>query len=325
MTPPTRVVFLGSGGFAVPTLDALAASPDVALVSVVSTPPRPAGRRAELRATPVAAHAAELGLPVLLPEQLRHPAVASQIAALTPDLLVLADYGRIVPAALLELAPNGALNLHPSLLPRHRGATPIPSAIAAGDAETGVSLIRMDVGVDTGPIVAQRVVPLSGLEDAPGLEALLAQVAARLLLDSMDGWIDGSLKAVPQPQEGATVTRLLRREDGRLEPTRTAAQLDRQVRAFRPWPGTFLDRPDGRILVWDVRPSDQPHPSGASAGDLVVIEGQLALVTGAGVLDLMEVQPAGGRRMAGIDLARGRPALLAPGDRASAAIPGSER
>ncbi len=325
MTSSTRVVFLGSGDFAVPILEALSSFPDIHLVGVVSTPPRPAGRDARLRPTPVAARAAVLGVPVLTPARLRDPAAATTIAALEPGLLVLADYGRIVPAELLDLAPHGALNLHPSLLPRHRGATPIPAAIAAGDTDTGVSLIRMDAGIDTGPIVAQLRVPLGGDEDTPGLEARLAQLAARLLVDTLPGWLDGSVPAVSQPTHGASLTRPFRREDGRLDAARRTIELDRQVRALRPWPGTFLERADGRILVWAARPSPGPRPDGASPGELVLAGRELALVTGDGLLELIEVQPAGGRRMGGGDLARGRPAILATPGGGSPAVPGVGR
>jgi methionyl-tRNA formyltransferase len=325
VTSPTRVVFLGSGGFALPILDAIATYPQVTLVGVVSTPPRPAGRAAELRPTPVAERAMALGVRLLLPARLRDADAVADIAALAPDLLVLADYGRIVPAVLLDLAPHGALNLHPSLLPRHRGATPIPAAIAAGDAETGVSLIRMDPGVDTGPIVAQRRVPLGDDEDTPGLETRLAADAARLLIESLPGWLDGTLPANPQATDGASLTRPFRREDGRLDPARPAIELDRQVRALRPWPGTYLDRPDGRIIVWVARPADAPRPPGMSPGDVVLHGRALALVTSDGLLELLEVQPAGGRRMRGEDLARGRPALLSVSGGGSPAIPRVER
>lgn len=325
MTPRTRVVFLGSGGFAVPILDAVATSPALELVGVVTTPPRPAGRAGELRPTPVARRAAPLGVPLLLPERLRDPEAVGSIRALRPDLLILADYGRIVPASLLELAPHGALNLHPSLLPRHRGATPIPAVIAAGDATTAVSLIRMDAGIDTGPIVAQRIVPLTGHEDAPDLEARLAADAARLLFDSLPGWLDGSLPAVPQPAEGATLTRPFRRDDGRLDPGRTTIELDRQVRALRPWPGTYLERQGGRIVVSAARASGEPRPAGVTPGDLVLAGRELALVTTDGLLELTEVVPAGGRRMRGADLARGRPAILTPSGAASPASPAVER
>ena len=325
MTPPTRVVFLGSGGFAVPILDALATSTEVHLVGVVSTPPRPAGRSAELRPTPVAQRAAELDAPLLLPTRLRDAESLEVIAALDPDLLVLADYGKIVPQSLLDMAPHGALNLHPSLLPRHRGATPIPAAILAGDPETGLSLIRMDAGIDTGPIVAQRRLPLKGGEDTPTLEARLAGEAARLLIESLPGWLDGTLPAVPQATDGASLTRPFRREDGRMDPTQSAQGLDRQVRALRPWPGTYLDRIDGRILVWATQLVDGPRPADASPGDLVLLGRALALVTGDGLLELTEVQPAGGKRMHGADLARGRPGLLSVTRGASPAETGVQR
>ena len=160
--------------------------------------------------------------------------------------------------------------------------------------------------------MAQRRVPLGDEEDTPGLETRLAADAARLLIESLPGWLDGTLPATPQPAAGASLTRPFRRDDGRIDPARPTIELDRQVRALRPWPGTFLDRPDGRILVWAARPTGAPRPPGTSPGDLVFDGRQLALVTSDGLLELTEVQPAGGRRMRGADLARGRPVLLSP-------------
>jgi methionyl-tRNA formyltransferase len=304
-SPPARTVFFGSGEFAVPILDALAAWPGVLLVGVVTTPPRPAGRDAVLRSTPVAERAAILGCPVLTPDRLRDLEAQAAIALLAPDLVVLADYGRIVPQALLDLAPHGALNLHPSLLPRHRGATPVPAAIAAGDAETGVSLMRMDAGIDTGPIVAQVRVPLTGDETAPDLEAHLARIAGQLLLASLPGWLDGSLPALPQPAEGSTLTRPLRREDARLDATRPATELARRIRAYQPWPGAWTDQPGGRLIVHAARPGPAA-PAGVEPGSLVAIGPDVALVTADGTLVLDTVQPAGRRPMPGRDYRRGR-------------------
>lgn len=302
---PARTVFLGSGDFAVPILDALVAWPGVLLVGVITTPARPAGRDGALRPTPVAVRAASLGVPVLTPDRLRDPAAHAAIAALTPDLAVLADYGRIVPQALLDLPPHGALNLHPSLLPRHRGATPVPAAIAEGDAETGVSLMRMDAGIDTGPIVAQVHVPLVGDETAPELEARLARIAGELLIASLPGWLDGSLPAIPQAAEGATLTRPLRREDARLDPTRPAAELARRIRAFQPWPGAWTEQPGGRLIVHAAHPGPAA-PAGADPGSLIAIGPDVALVTADGCLVLDTVQPAGRRPMPGRDYRRGR-------------------
>jgi methionyl-tRNA formyltransferase len=310
----TRTVFLGSGEFAVPILDALAGAPDIELMGVVTTPPKPAGREGYLAATPVESRARRLGLHVLAPERLRDPICRVAIEALEPELMVLSDYGRIVPQELLDIAAKGALNLHPSLLPRHRGAVPIPAAILAGDATTGVTLMRMDAGLDTGPIVAQAAVPVARDEDAPGLETRLSGVAAELLLASLPGWLAGVLPAVPQPEEGATLTRPFRREDGRLDPARSAVELERQVRALRPWPGTYLERPEGRLIVHEAGLDTGPVPSGAHPGTLVAVgEGRtrdLALSTGDGLLRLDVVQPAGKGRMTGAELVRGRPAWL---------------
>jgi methionyl-tRNA formyltransferase len=250
--------------------------------------------------------AARLDVPVVLrPRRLRELASVAELVALDPALLVLADYGQIVPQALLDV-PLGALNLHPSLLPRHRGASPIPATILAGDERTGVTLMRMDAGLDTGPIIAVREVDLTGTETAPELEAALAEEAADLLAARLAGWTRGGLEARPQPAEGATLTRPLRREDGRLDPTRAAVELERQVRAYQPWPGSWLETPSGRLTVWAA----QPRAGDGLPGELVPSGTGLGLATAQGVLDLLEVQPAGGRRMSGAELVRGRPALV---------------
>ncbi|MBP1704745.1 MAG: methionyl-tRNA formyltransferase fmt [Chloroflexi bacterium] len=310
-----RAVFFGSGEFAVPVLQALAAAPEVKLVGVVSTPPRPAGRRAVPTATPVARAVETLGCPLQLPARLRDPAAVAAIAALEPDLGILSDYGRIVPRAILDLPDRGILNLHPSLLPRHRGASPIPATILDGDAATGVTLFRMDEGMDTGPIVAVERLALSGREDAPALERRLAEMAAVLLSRSLGPWLRGELAAVPQPADGVTVTRLLRREDGRLDPRRAAPVLERQVRAYRPWPGTWLETEAGRLGVLQGTLAPGDGVSGgvppAAVGTLVPDGPGLALVAGdGGLLRLLEVQPAGGRVMDGAAFRRGHPRIV---------------
>jgi methionyl-tRNA formyltransferase len=302
VTGHPRAVFLGSGAFAVPVAEALRTSPDVDLVAVVTAPTRP-GNRGRPTDPPVAEWARERDLPMLRPERLRALDAIADVAQLAPDLLVLADYGQLVPAALLELPRLGALNLHPSLLPRHRGASPIPAAILADDAETGVSLMLMDEGLDSGPLIKQRRVPLNGTETAPELEATLAQVAAELLSASLPAWLNGELLPLPQEQSGMTLTRPLRRSDGRLDPSRSADELERQVRAYQPWPGTYFETADGRIVIWRAR------ARGGEAAIGQVVDGP-AIGTADGVLELVEVQPAGGRRMTGEELVRGRPGLI---------------
>jgi methionyl-tRNA formyltransferase len=306
VTTRARTIFLGSGAFAVPVVTTLAQRPEVDLLAAVTAPARP-GSRGRLTATPVAEWAESRGLALLQPGRLRSPEAIDEIGGLKPELLVLADYGQIVPKALLDMPRFGALNLHPSLLPRHRGAAPIAATILEADGETGVSLMLMDAGVDTGPLLAQRRVALQGDETAPDLEDRLANTAATLLGESLGPWLRGELQPRPQPEEGATLTRPLRREDGRLDPQRSAAELERQVRAYQPWPGSFFDTPSGRIIAWRARSANTIVET--QAGVIQALDEGLALATADGLLELIEVQPAGGRRMTGAELLRGRPAL----------------
>ena len=312
---PVRTVFLGSGGFGRRCLLRLDQRDDVRLVGVVTAAPRPAGRDQRLRRSVIDDAARELGVEsILAPERLRAQDSIATVLALEPELLVLADYGPIVPAALLDRR-YGALNLHPSLLPRHRGATPIPAAILAGDAETGVTLMKMDAGLDTGPIVAQERVAIDDTGTTPRLEEALEIVADHLLDRNLGPWIRGDLDPRPQSETGATLTRPLRREDGRLDPAVPAVLLERWIRAYLPWPGTFIETDDGRFGVLaaslaEGEPRDVPGR--------IVRQGEgLALTTADGRLVLNIVKPAGGRAMTGPDFRRGRPGLVG-----SAVVPG---
>ena len=309
MTSRTRTVFLGTGAFAVPVLSALAGHPDVDLISVITAPLR-IGSRGKAAQAPVAQWAAAHGVPLLRPQRLRSDESVADIRALGPALLVLADYGQIVPATLLDLPRHGALNVHPSLLPRYRGATPIPAAILAGDAETGVTLMRMDAGLDTGPIVAQSRVTLTGTETAPELEELLALQAARLLTAELERWLTGAITAQRQPEAGVSLTKPLRREDGRLDPHKPAAQLERQVRAYQPWPGSFVETASGRLTIWRAQPGEA-RPAEVFPGTFVATsDGRLALAAEDALLVVDDVQAAGGKRMSSKELIRGRPGLV---------------
>ncbi len=302
-----RTVFIGSGGFAVPSLRTVATHPDVEIVGVVTAPRRPAGRRREPVPTPIDEAADALGIhAVQRPPRLRDPEAMAGVLGMRPGLVVLADYGQIVPAPLLGIA-HGALNVHPSLLPRHRGATPIPAAILAGDPVTGVTLMRMDAGLDTGPIVAQVRIPMDGTETTPDLETRLAVVAADLLKGQLGPWLRGMVDARPQPGVGVTLTRPLRREDGRLDPAQPAVVLERQVRAYQPWPATFVDTIHGRLVIWSADGGSASGDRGAPPGTFTAV----GLVVGNGErLVLGEVQPAGGRRMPWEDFVRGRPTIV---------------
>lgn len=289
----------------------MASAPALHVVAVVTAPDRPAGRRGDLTAVPVARRARELGLPLVQPARLRAPEGVAAVAALDPMFGVLADYGQIVPPAVLDLPALGILNVHPSILPRHRGATPIPATIAEGDREAGVTLMRMDEGLDTGPIVAVERWPLTGTETAETLEAEAARRGASLLLRTLDGWLAGELPAVAQDESQATRTRPLRREDGRLDPRRPATDLARAVRAHRPWPGSFVDTPLGRLIVHEA----DAIPGNADAADgepgQIVADGEgLALTTANGRLRLRTAQLAGRRATDAASLRRGAPGLV---------------
>jgi methionyl-tRNA formyltransferase len=315
-----RTVFIGSGRFGIPSLNALLEQPDIELVGVVTRAPRPAGRGGLLRPSAVGNVARSKWLSLLEPRRLRDEDAIAQIRALQPELLVLADYGQLVPAELLTLPAHGALNVHPSLLPRHRGASPIPGAILADDRETGVTIIRMDEGIDSGAIVAQERVQLTGEETAPQLVERLSSLGADLLSRSLGPWISGSITPQPQDEAAATLTRPLRREHGRIDPGRPGVDIARQIRAYQPWPGSFLQTEGGRLIVWAATPVPAEASDDADVGRLVADDGGVALVVADGTLRLDQVQPAGGRRMSGQELRRGRPALMG-----TRVIAGSER
>lgn len=305
---PVRVVFLGSGAFAVPILDELARMPGVQIVMVVTAPDRPAGRGGRLTPVPVAERCVIHGLPLFQPPRVRAAESVAAIKAANAGLGVLADYGQIVPEQLLDVFPHGVLNVHPSLLPRHRGAAPIPAAILAGDRETGVTIIRMDAGLDTGPVVAATRWLLTGTETAPELQARAAEAGAALLRTTIPDWLAGALAAVPQSTDGATMSRPLSRSDGRLDPDMPAETLERQVRAYQPWPGSYVETLVGRLTVWRARAAlGGPQ---VAPGDLVATSAdELVFGTVDGWLALEEVQLPGRRRMSTEELLRGRPRL----------------
>ena len=306
-----RAVFFGSGSFAVPILDALAAMPVVRVEAVVSAPDRPVGRRAIVTPTPVTARARGLGLPVLQPVRVRLPGSVEALRTLAPDLIVLADYGQLIPRVLLDLPARGFLNLHPSALPRHRGAAPIPATILAGDTESAVTLMVVTEEMDAGPIVASQLLDVRPDDTAVTLEARAAVVAAGLLRRALPEWLAGRLAARPQPTEGVTMTRPLRRADGRLDPERSAVELERQVRAYQPWPGSFIQSitTEGQRLIVRKARVTGGEP-GDVAGRLVATSKRgLALATCDGRLALEVLQPAGGHEMGAEEFLRGHPRL----------------
>jgi len=299
-----RFVFLGSPEFAVPVLQALAGR--FTVTGVVTQPDRPAGRGRALRPPPVKDTATALGLPVLQAVNPHSPEVLSQIAAWQPEALVVAAYGRILRPALLGLPPFGCVNVHASLLPRWRGASPIQAAILAGDLETGISIMLMDPGMDTGPILAQQATAILETDTAGTLSERLARLGADLLLKTLPDYLAGRLTPRPQDESQATVTRLLTKADGALDPLEPADSLARKVRAYHPWPGTFLTWETRRIGVLQAAAVELAQ---RPAGEVIATEQGPVVATAFGGLLLVSVQPAGARAMSGAEFLRGQPAF----------------
>jgi methionyl-tRNA formyltransferase len=298
-----RVVFMGTPEFAVPSLQALAREHQV--VGVVTQPDRPAGRGRRLVAPPVKELAQALGLDVIQPPTLRRPEAVERLAAWRPDVVVVAAFGQILRPAVLALPPHGCLNVHASLLPRYRGAAPIPAAILAGDERTGVTIMQMDEGLDTGPMLAQAEWPI-GPEDTTGsLTEALARLGAGLLLEVLPGWLLGVVVPRPQDESQATHCRTLQKEDGLLDWSMPAAHLDRQVRACDPWPGAYTAWAGQRLKVLRARPLPGVRVD-AEPGRVLDLAPGTGVATGEGVLELLEVQLAGKAAMAVHAFAQGR-------------------
>jgi len=289
----TRVVFMGSPDFALPSLRALAGNYDV--VGVVTQPDRASGRGRELKAPPVKQLALELTIPIIQPQRLREPEAMEQLREWNPDLIVVAAFGQILKKEVLDLPKYGCVNVHASLLPRWRGAAPINAAILAGDEETGVTIMKMDVGLDTGPMLAKKSIRLMPDHTAGSVTQILSTLGADLLIETLPDYISGTMIPQPQPEEGATYAPMLKKKDGLLDFTRSAAELERRVRAMNPWPGAFMEH-DGAILKVHRA---HVEAGDASAGQRLVVQNQPAIGAGGGVLILDEVQPAGKKPMSG--------------------------
>lgn len=293
-----RVLFLGSPSFAVHALEALIAAGHE-IVGVVTQPDRPAGRERRLTPPPVKVAAQAHNLPVLQPETLRDPVVIDALSALQPEVGVVAAYGEILRRAVLQIPPLGYLNIHPSLLPLYRGPTPVAGAILAGETVTGVTIMLLDPGMDSGPILAQAVVDLPPTARTGPLTDELFRIGAQLLVETLPRYARGEIEPRPQDHSRATVTKMLKKEDGRIDWSLPAIVIERMTRAYDPWPGayTFWRGQPLRIISAAVVANESTAAPGTVIGRSE--RGHPLVQTGGDVLELLEVQPASRRIMSG--------------------------
>jgi len=293
-----RIIFMGTPELAAISLAGLLREPVFQIVAVVTQPDRPKGRELRLQPSPVKLLAVEHNIPVLQPEKARDPNFISQLATMQPELIAVAAYGQILPKQILELPRLGCVNVHTSLLPKYRGAAPIQAALLNGDAETGVTIMKMDVGLDTGDILTQRTTPIAATDNAATLHDRLATLGAELLVSTLRDYAAGTIQPRPQPHEFATQVPKIRKEEGRIDWTQPATAIWNRVRAFTPWPGafTFL-RLGGKETLLKLWQAEVTSTSGATGEILAADKSGIIVGCGSGSLRITSLQREGGRRL----------------------------
>jgi methionyl-tRNA formyltransferase len=309
-----RLVFMGTPELAAVCLDALLRAPDLQVVGVVTQPDRPKGRDLKLAPPPVKELALHHGLPVLQPEKARDEQFINQLAAWQPDLIAVAAFGQILPQRLLDLPKFGCLNVHTSLLPKYRGAAPIQRAILNDDAETGVTIMKVDIGLDTGDIVSLERTPIDAADNAQTLHDRLAKIGAALLVKTIPDYVAGRITPQPQPAEGATYAAKIKKQDGAMDWQLPARVLWNRVRGFTPWPGAFTHFSLGAkpflLKIWEA---EITNGAGLSGEILKTDKHGIVVACGEGALRLFVLQREGGRRISAAEFLAGCP--LAPGQR----------
>lgn len=300
-----RIVFMGSGELGCPAVESLLAAGRDELVAAVTQPDRPQGRKLQLAPCPAKKLLTEHGLPVLTPEKISDPAVLRDLAGLRPDVIVVAAYGQFLPRALLELPPHGVINIHPSLLPKYRGAAPVQWAIANGETETGVSIIYLIEKMDAGDILAQEKILIAPDDTTATLALRLAELSARLALRTLDDIRNAAIKRTPQNDILATRAPLLRKSDGRLDWTLPAITLHNRIRGFFPWPGCFLEWSHGSAKRVKVLRSEVVPGTGKPGELLMIEEAGLRVATSQAALRIITVQPEGKQSMSAAAFACG--------------------
>jgi len=296
-----RIVFMGSPSFAVPILEHLAERYNV--IGVVTQPDRPAGRGNKLTSPPVKEVAERLALPYIQPTRLSEPTAIRQLETWRPDLIVVAAFGQILKPNVLNLPPHGCINVHASLLPRWRGAAPIAAAILHGDPETGITIMKMDEGIDTGPILRQQATPILDSDNSLTLSARLADLGARLLLETLPDYLEGKIVPREQDHQQATYAPMLKKEQGELDFHQPAIHLWRKVRAFYPWPSAFTYLNGKHLIVHEASALEVEH--NYPIGQTVRYQKKAAIATARGLLELIKVQPSGKNPISGSDLING--------------------
>jgi methionyl-tRNA formyltransferase len=303
----TRILFMGSPEFAVPSLRELHRRHQV--VAVVTQPDRPHGRGLSLAAPPVKVAARELGIDrILQPEKLRGAAIRDELEAVNADLFVVVAYGKILSAKTLAIPRLGCVNVHASLLPAYRGAAPIQWAVIRGERRSGVTIMLMDAGMDTGPMLLQRELELAPDETGGSLHDRLAPLGAELLGEALDAYLAGSLQARPQPEVGVTLAPMLAKEDGRVDFARPAPEVDAWIRGMDPWPGAFTSLAGDRLKLFASTSVGAPRGPAGEPGEVLSVDSRGLLVAcGDGAVFVRELQLPGRRRIGAVALCTGRP------------------
>ena len=313
-----RIIFLGTAELSCASLQALVGNPQFQIAVVVTQPDRPKGRDLKPQPSPVKSLALRLGLPVLQPERARDEKFIAGLRALQPDLIIVVAYGQILPPAILDLPRHGCLNIHPSLLPKYRGAAPIQWAIANGDTETGVTIMKMDAGLDTGPIVSQRRTPIRPEDDSATLHDRLAQLGAELLVQTIPDYVAGKIQPAPQPAAGASHAAKIKKEDGRIDWNQPAQTIWNRLRAFTPWPGAFTFLRNAELgtatttkpqllKIWKAEVVEK-----SGGGGEILSADKTGIVVGCGerALRIFELQREGGKRLTVEQFLAGFPLLV---------------
>ncbi|GJL58636.1 MAG: methionyl-tRNA formyltransferase [Nitrospirales bacterium] len=299
-----RIVFMGTPAFAVPTLQQLLKT-DFSVVGVVCQPDRPSGRGKKVQVGPVKALALSQNIPMVQPEKMKDPHLMETLRAWNPEVVVVAAYGRILPKPILDLPPKGCLNVHGSLLPKYRGAAPIQWAVIQGEVKTGVTIMLMDEGMDTGAILQQEEVAIGPEETSGELASRMAQVGGALLVRTLRGWVAGTMSPLPQNDSAATLAPILTKEDGLMYWDRPARTLANRIRGLLPWPGVYTFLEGERWGIWKAQVEDQEPDIRRIADDISQAPGTITAITkhairvktGQGSLNLLEIQPENKKRM----------------------------